>query len=120
VISNHVFVWPLFHEMNQWALTIAVTLADTINNLMMRSFGLCCIATGNTSKEVAALNPELAISVQKSTGVMVFRTSCLSQRTNLTVADFLKWLGSNRTDSCDVWAYMTMLWEPVPRSKRES
>jgi hypothetical protein len=106
--------------MDQKALTIAATLADTINDLTKRGFAVCPIVTDNASNEVAVLNRDLAISVQKRTAVVVFRTTCLSHTTNLAAADFLKWLGSNRPDQCDVWDDMTIIREALPHSTREA
>jgi hypothetical protein len=57
----------------------------------------------NASNECAALNLKIAVSVQRMTGINVFRTRCLSHKGNLAVGDFLRVLWTKQPTACDVW-----------------
>jgi hypothetical protein len=94
--------WRLVHEVDQKASTKANTLADMVLDLRMHRLIVCSIVTDNASNECATLNPELATSVQRATGINVFRTSCLSHTGNLAVGDFLTVLGTKHRTACDV------------------
>jgi hypothetical protein len=101
--------WRLFNETGQKSATIADALAETIRDLQNRGFRICSIITDNASNDCAALDPAIATSVQRRTGVAVIRTLCLSHTTNLTIGGFLKSLGSARAIPCNVWKDMVTI-----------
>jgi hypothetical protein len=57
---------------------MANAFAVTVLDFRMRRLIVCSIVTDTASNECAALNPGLATSVQRVTGINVFRTTCFS------------------------------------------
>jgi hypothetical protein len=83
--------WRLAPLDNQRAGTIADVLADVVQGLAARNrLSIVSVVTDNASNEKSALDPLQDHSVQAKTGVLLFRTPCLSHTVNLAVNDCLK------------------------------
>jgi hypothetical protein len=100
--ANQLHFWRLVQEVDQKASMTANTVSGTVVDRRMPRLIVRSIVTGNASNECAALNPELGTSVQRLTGINVFRTACLSRTGNLAVGDFLRVLGTKQAIPCDV------------------
>jgi hypothetical protein len=95
--ASQLHFWCLVHEVDHKSSTIANIVADTVLGLPMWRLIVWSIVADNTSNECAVLNPEFATSMQRVTGINVFRNPCLSHRGNLRT------LGTKRAIPCDVW-----------------
>jgi hypothetical protein len=83
--------WRLAPVQNQRAGTIADVIADIVRKLAAdHHLSVVSVVTDNASNEKSALDRFQAHSVQAKTGVLLFRTPCISHTVNLAIQDCLK------------------------------
>jgi hypothetical protein len=79
--------WRIAEIQNQGAQKIAQCLSEVVRELNAKGFVVTSVVTDNASNERSALNEEHAYSIQRLTGVFVFRTPCLSHTANLALEE---------------------------------
>jgi hypothetical protein len=86
-IEQKFHFWRILEMPNQTANSIAERLAEVVRELNAKGFIVTSVVTDNASSEKSALNEEHISSVQRLTGVFVFRTPCLSHSANLALQE---------------------------------